>query len=66
MIIFVYNTMLIDPLRKISAICRDKANGKKTTFQEFTSTPNEIGMLAQILEKLFEALDKLPKDKGKK
>ncbi|NBT86115.1 MAG: hypothetical protein EBT45_06430 [Alphaproteobacteria bacterium] len=64
--IVIYNVMLIFPLSKISAICRDIADGKKGTFQKFTQAPNEIGMLAQVLEKLFEALDDAAKDKGKK
>lgn len=62
--IVIYNVMLIFTLSKISAICRDIANGKKSTFQKFTQAPNEIGMFAQVLEKLFEALDSAPNDKG--
>lgn len=64
--IILYNTMLIYPLSRISAIYRDIINGRKETFQEFTSMPNEIGGLAQILTKLCEGFTNAPKDKDKK
>eukprot|EP01037_Dinobryon_pediforme_P016150 gene16150-16328_t len=45
---------------------KDLTGADKGTFQKFTQAPNEIGMLAQVLEKLFEALDDAAKDKASK